>query len=87
MRREAIVRLQLKHLKKIEEYNIFLIDVYKQARAHYYTFCTPEARKAIEEYLDWRAKVVEPYLYAKKRFNSKSSIPIRVPGAQFHTKS
>lgn len=87
MRREAIVRLQLKHLKKIEEYNIFLIDVYKQARAHYYTFCTPEARKAIEEYLDWRAKVVEPNLYAKKQFNSKSSIPIRVPEAQFHTKS
>ena len=59
MRRGAIINLQIKHLKKIEVYNsssnsVFLIDVYKQAREHYFTFCTPEATKAIEEYLNWR---------------------------------
>jgi hypothetical protein len=52
-------------LKKIEVHNnssdssIFLIDVYKQAKEHYYTFCTPEARKAIEDYLNWRTKLGE----------------------------
>ena len=59
MRRGAIINLQLKHLKKTEVYNsssnsVFLIDVYKQVREHYFTFCTPEATKAIEEYLNWR---------------------------------
>jgi integrase len=52
MRRGAIPNLKVKHIKKINKYNIFQIDVYTQAREHYYTFCTPEARKAIEEYLD-----------------------------------
>jgi integrase len=59
MRKGAIIKLQLKHLKIVDEYNIFLIDVYKQAREHYCTFCTPEARKAIEDYLNWRAKLGE----------------------------
>lgn len=59
MRRGAIIKLQLKHLKPLEKYHIFVIDVYKQAREHYYTFCTPEARKAIEEYLDLRTRLRE----------------------------
>jgi hypothetical protein len=59
MRRGAIPNLKLKHMKKIDKYNIFQIDVYKQAREHYYTFCTPEARKAIEDYLDWRTRLGE----------------------------
>jgi integrase len=63
MRRGAIINLRLKHLQKLEVYNnndsIFLIDVYKQAKEHYFTFCTPEARKAIEDYQDWRVKLGE----------------------------
>lgn len=59
MRRGALPKLKLKHLKAENKYNIFIIDVYKQAKEHYFTFCTPESRKAIEEYIEWRARLGE----------------------------
>jgi integrase len=59
IRRGGIIKLQLKHLNKIDKHRIYAIDVYKKAKEQYYTFCTPEARKAIEVYLDWRTKLGE----------------------------
>jgi integrase len=52
IRRGGIIKLQLKHLKKIDKHIIYAIDVYKKAKEQYYTFCTPETRNAIEDYLD-----------------------------------
>jgi integrase len=59
MRKGAIIKLKLKHLRKLDKYNIFVIDVYKQAKEHYYTFCTPECRRTIEDYLQWRIRLGE----------------------------
>jgi integrase len=50
----GLTKLQLKHLKPINKYSLYMIEVYKKSKEQYITFCTPEARKAIEEYLGWR---------------------------------
>jgi integrase len=55
----GLTKLQLKHLKKVDKYNIFQIEVYKKAKEQYVTFCSPETREALEEYLNWRARLGE----------------------------
>ncbi len=55
----GLIRLQLKNIKKIEKYSIYQIEVYKKSREQYITFCTPETRAAIEEYLEWRKRLGE----------------------------
>jgi site-specific recombinase XerD len=55
----GLIRLQLKHLKRVEKYNIYQIEVYKKSREAYTTFCTSEARQAIDSYLAWRERLGE----------------------------
>lgn len=55
----GLVKLQLKHLTSVSKYNLYHLSVYKKSKEQYFTFCTPEARKAIDEYLDWRGRVGE----------------------------
>jgi integrase len=59
MRVGGLVRLQLKHLIPNDKYGTYQIDVYKKSREAYTTFCTPEARAAIDFYLDWRTELGE----------------------------
>lgn len=58
IRREALVHLNVGHLEPIEEEGIYKIRVYADDQedplAEYQTFCTPEARNAIDEMLDER---------------------------------
>lgn len=39
----AIPDLQLKHLKKIPEYNLYQITIYEGTKEEHFTFTTPEA--------------------------------------------
>jgi integrase len=55
----GLIRLQLKHIKRVEKYNAFQLEVYKKSREAYTTFCTPESRIAIEDYLEWRTRLGE----------------------------
>jgi integrase len=55
----GLVKLQVKHLIPNDKYGIYQIDVYKKSREAYTTFCTPEARAAIDLYLDWRRELGE----------------------------
>jgi integrase len=60
MRIGGLRNLQLKHLKRIDRYGgIYQFEVYKKSRDAYTTFCTPETRKAIDAYLDWRKRLGE----------------------------
>jgi hypothetical protein len=49
--------LKLKHLTKKD--NCYKIDVYGGTKEHYYTFCTPECVKAIDQYLEFRTRYGE----------------------------
>jgi hypothetical protein len=44
-------------LEPIDDYNIYKVSVYAKSRkSSYFTFCTPEARKHIDLYLDHRKR-------------------------------
>src|ERR671914_287837 len=54
MRIGAVSDLRLRHLKRIEEYNLYHITVYKNTKDEYYTFCTSECADMIDNYLSYR---------------------------------
>jgi integrase len=61
MRIGALPHLQLRDLTKIEQYNLYKIQVYARSMAsHHYTFCTPECAAAIDSYLAYRKRFGEP---------------------------
>lgn len=61
MRIGAIPSLQIGHLEKIVEQNLYKITVYANfPRAKYYTFCTPETAIAIDSYLAYRQRFNDP---------------------------
>jgi integrase len=55
----AISSLRIKDLTPIDKYQIYKVEVYKKSKSMYYTFCTPEARKSIDDYLQWRQRIGE----------------------------
>jgi integrase len=51
----ALSFLRVGDLTPVPKYNLYQIRVYANSkRNRYYTFCTPECRKAIDNYLDYR---------------------------------
>lgn len=61
MRVGAIPKLTLKDLIPNDSYGIYKIRVYKKAHEQYYSFCTPESRKAVDMYLDYRKRCGERF--------------------------
>jgi integrase len=56
----AIPLLRIKDLEPIEKYQIYKINVYaKSVKSRYFTFCTPECRREIDSYLDYRRRWTE----------------------------
>ena len=55
----AIPALRIKDLTPIDKYKLYQISVYKKSKFHYITFCTPECRKAIDDYIKWRQSLGE----------------------------
>jgi integrase len=53
----ALPILRIKDLQSIEQYQIYKVSAYaKSKRSGYFSFCTPEARKHIDIYLDHRKR-------------------------------
>ena len=73
IRVSGLVKLQLKHLLSISKYNLYQITVYKKTREQYITFCTPETRKVIDQYLEFRKhmgeKLTPETLLFRREFN------------------
>ncbi len=60
MRIGAVPGLRLEHLIKLDKYQLYQIKVYAGLKKYQYiTFCTPECRKAIDTYLDYRERCGE----------------------------
>ncbi len=51
IRRSAIIDLKLKHMEKDHGNNLYKVTVYQGTKDEYFTFCTPECAKAIDDYL------------------------------------
>jgi integrase len=56
LRRGAVPPLRIKDLEPIDRHSIYKIIVYARTRQNYFTFCTPECRKAIDDYLEYRRR-------------------------------
>lgn len=74
----AIETLRKCDLEPLDKYNIYKINVYANSRkSKYFTFCTPECRKEIDNYLAWRERAGErlsedtPLL--RKEYNSNNN--------------
>jgi site-specific recombinase XerD len=53
----GVAELKIKDLVANERFNNFKITAYAKSRkSRYYTWCTPECRKVIEDYLDYRKR-------------------------------
>jgi hypothetical protein len=48
--------IKIKHLERVDKYNIYKITVYENSNEEYYTFCAPECASLIDEYLDYRQR-------------------------------
>ncbi len=59
MRIGAIPGLNLKHLTKVEDYNLYQITVYENTKDEYYCFCSPECANAIDSYIAYRERCYE----------------------------
>jgi site-specific recombinase XerD len=47
--------LRVKNLEPIDKYNIYKVNVYASSkRSSYFSFCSVETRKEIDQYLEWR---------------------------------
>lgn len=81
MRRAGIIDLRIKDLLPITKYNIYRVTVYARTPDHYYTFCTPETRKYIDDYLAWRERLGEKLsdnsILFRKEFDIRDSFEVR----------
>lgn len=61
MRVGALPNLKVGDLTPVDNYNIYQIHVYKRSskKSRYITFCTPEARKEIDFYIEYRKRYGE----------------------------
>jgi integrase len=79
----SVSELRLIHLKKIKEYALYSLTIYEGTREEYFTFCTPEAAKAIDTYLDSRVRAGEKLTdnapLFRKQFDTKDFGAIRNP--------
>jgi hypothetical protein len=56
----ALPLLRIRDLEPIDRYGIYKITYYpKSRRSRYFSFCTPECRRAIDDYLEWRERFGE----------------------------
>jgi integrase len=52
----AIPSLRIKDLESLDNYGIYKINAYARTRQRYFSFCSPECRKAIDDYISHRKK-------------------------------
>jgi integrase len=97
MRVGAIPGLRISDIKKMDEFNLYLINVYANSRrCRYYSFCTPECAKAIDDYLAYRKRLgeeikdsnplVRNHISIDNPFTAKTARPIGVRAIQLIVK-
>jgi hypothetical protein len=85
MRRGAIHLLRIGDLSSVtwNDNRLYKIQVYARTRDKYCTFCTPEASKAIDEYLEYRTRCKEALKdespLIREQFNKENPFTINSP--------
>ncbi len=84
LRYGAIPSLKLKHLEKIEKYQLYQITAYGKSKKYSYkTFCTPECAALIDSYLSYRKKqgeqLNENSPLIREQFNTNDKLKVNNP--------
>lgn len=84
MRIDGLRGLVLGDIKKMDEFGLYLIWVYNRSRKErYYTFCTPETAKVIDEYLEYRKsfgeKLKDESPLIRDKFNGDNPFTAQTP--------
>ena len=56
LRRGALPILKVQDLTILPRYNLYKIRVYAMDNEEYFTYCTPECTRLMDQYLDWRTR-------------------------------
>ena len=75
----AVSSLRIRDLEPIDKYQIYKVNVYATSRkSRYFSFCTPECRKEIDSYLEWRKRwgerLEDDSPLFRRDFNSQADI-------------
>ena len=73
LRRGALPMLKIQDLTPIDFYKIYKIRVYAREEEEYFTYCTPECRRLLDQY---------PRLAGTARRNAKTNLAITASGIQ-----
>jgi site-specific recombinase XerD len=83
MRIGGLHSLQIGDLTKIEEHNLYRVQVYARTPDKYLTFCTPECATVIDAYLDYRVRSGEQLKdkspLIREQFNPDNPFTINAP--------
>jgi integrase len=84
MRIGGLHKLKIGDLKRVDEFNLYLVWVYNTSKKdRYYTFCTPECAGAIDEYLEHRKlhgeKLKDTSPVVRNQFNIDNPFTAQVP--------
>jgi integrase len=79
----GLASLKVGDLNSIDKYQLYQITVYRQTKSEYQTFCTPECRKQLDEYLEWRKrmgeKITKESPLFRKVFDENDNLQIQKP--------
>ena len=77
----AIPHLRMRDLEPNDKYQIYRINAYAKSRQKYFSFCTPECRKAIDVYLDfrrrWGERITDDTLLFRTEYDPQISSKLR----------
>lgn len=83
VRRGAIPELRENNLKPIDKYGLYKIVVYEGSDEEYTTYCSPEARNAIDRYLELREqageRITDQSLIVREEFDRNDPIRAAKP--------
>ena len=74
---------RLGHLSLVPEYDLYQVTIYANTKDEYFTFTTPEAKRAIEEYLQYRERCEEKLTkdtpLFRQQFDGSDSLAVAYP--------
>jgi site-specific recombinase XerD len=81
VRKGAIPDLRVGDLVPIDKYQIYKVLVYNRTNYKYIGYCTPECRKYIDTYIEWRTRagerITDTSPLIRKEFNPEDLIQVR----------
>ena len=77
----SLPSFRVKDLEPIDRYNIYKVNVYASSKkSSYFSFCSVEARKEVDQYLEWRKRLGEHIKPESALFRTEfSSLQIQQP--------